>query len=156
MPSARQIRYERWLAAGVTIACASIYLALRPPIYDGDGYLDLIYAVGANRLDAVDPTHLLSIPIEIAMISVSGAHPYAPTIPFQVLGISLTCFALFYFCLLLMRIGASALVAATACVFVAMSPRVWYVAFQNKPYPQTAFTKSAVQPRLSSPDLFSG
>lgn len=133
---ARNDGYRRWVpGAIVAFISATVYLSLRPPIYDSDGYGDLISALSPHPIEAADPAHLLSIPIQMGMVALTGAHPYAPTEPFQVLGIVLTCFALLVFYTTLMELGASRLFAVSASFFLAMSPKIWYVAYQNKPYP---------------------
>jgi hypothetical protein len=128
-------RLELWLPAALAAGSAILYLLLRPPMYDNDGYSNLLAALGSHPIEAADALHLLSAPISAGVVSLTGAHPYAPELPFQLLGIALCAISLFFFCLLLLRIGANPLVAAAATVFVAMSPQFWSVAFQNKPYP---------------------
>jgi|GEM_PF-2139181 len=129
-------RIQPWIpSAIVAVACGAVYLAFRPPIFDSDGYSDLLAALGPNRIDNIDPLHLLSVPIQILLVTIVGAKGYPPTMPFQVLGIALNCATLFLFGALLLKCIGSRLFALSATLFVALSPRFWYVGFQNKPYP---------------------
>jgi len=128
-------RLEFWLPAALAAASAIMYLLLRPPMYDNDGYSNLLAALSSHPIEAADALHLLYAPISAGVVSLTGAHPYAPELPFQLLGITLCAISLFFFCLLLLRTGGNPLLATAATVFVAMSPQFWFVAFQNKPYP---------------------
>ena len=85
-------RIQPWIpSAIVAMVCGTVYLAFRPPIFDSDGYSDLLAALGPNRIDNIDPLHLLSVPIQILLVTIVGAKGYPPTMPFQVLGIALNC-----------------------------------------------------------------
>ena len=42
-------RYRDWIPAGILAAlCATIYLAVRPPLFDNDGYRDHLYGLQPN------------------------------------------------------------------------------------------------------------
>jgi hypothetical protein len=125
---------ELWIAGALTALSVIVYLALRPPIYDIDAYTDLTAIAGPNPIETTDPLHLLAIPMQLAVVSITGKHPYAPEAPFQAIGIGLCALALFFFCLLLFRIGASALLAAATTLFIATAPQFWYSALQNGRY----------------------
>lgn len=124
-------------APGAVLAIASgiLYFAVRPPMFDSDGYGDLLAALEPDRLASIDPLHLLTMPTQIILVSIAGANPYPSMAPFQVTGIVLSCATLFFFCALLLRSSGSRLFAIAAGILVAFSPRFWYVTFQNKPYP---------------------
>lgn len=135
-PASIAIHGSEWrLSAAVAIACGIAYLAARPPIFDSDGYSDLLSALGPNRMENIDPLHLLSVPIQILLVTVFGARPYPPTAPFEAVGVILNCATLFFFCALLLKSSGNTLFAVAASLFVAFSPKFWYVGFQNKPYP---------------------
>jgi hypothetical protein len=123
-----------WIAAAVTALSVIVYLALRPPIYDIDAYSDLTAIAGPNPIRETDPLHLLAIPMQLAVASITGKHPYPPEAPFQVIGVGLCALALFFFCLLLFRIGASVLLAAATTLFIATAPQFWYSALQDGRY----------------------
>ncbi len=135
-------RIQPWIpSAIVAMVCGTVYLAFRPPIFDSDGYSDLLAALGPNRIDNIDPLHLLSVPIQILLVTIVGAKGYPPTMPFQVLGIALNCATLFLFGALLLKCIGSRLFVLSATLFVAFSPRFWYAGFQNTPYPLLLLAK---------------
>jgi hypothetical protein len=121
--------------AVIAIACGIVYFALRPPIFDGDGYTDLLAALDPKWVVNIDPAHLLTIPIQLLLLTISSAKPYPSTTIFQAAGILLNCTTLLFFYVLLFKSSRSRLFAVAATVFIAFSPRFWFVGFQNKPYP---------------------
>ena len=112
-----------------------VYLTLRPPLFDFDGYGYLLSALGPDRLGNIDHLHVLWEPIQIILVSLAGAAAPPPAFLFEIVGIVLNCAALFFFCVLLCKSSGSRLFAASATLFVAFSPRFWYLGFQNEPYP---------------------
>jgi len=128
--------YQTWtIALCLAVICAAVYLAVRPPLFDFDGYSYLLDAVGPDRLNNIDPVHVLWEPIELGLLSFIGTAEHPPTAPFQIVGIVLNCFCLFFFCALLCKRSGSRLFAVASALFIAFSPRFWYLGFQNEPYP---------------------
>jgi hypothetical protein len=125
----------RIVALCVSLACAAIYLALRPPLFDFDGYGYLLSALGPDRLGNIDHLHVLWEPIQIALLKFAGGAEHPPAFLFQIVGIVLNCVALFFFCALLGKSSGSRLFAVASTLFIAFSPRFWYLGFQNEPYP---------------------
>jgi len=140
MPSATQsskaANLQNW-APGALIAAAMglLYLAVRPPLFDSDGYVYRLVMLGPDRLQYLDHAHLLWEPLEILMVAI--ARPFGNSIifPFQIFGILVNCATLFLFWILLRKVSCSSLFASTAVITVACSPRFWYLGFQNEPYP---------------------
>jgi len=71
-------RHRAW-APGVLVAlgCGAVYLILRPPLYDFDGYMYRLYAVLPNRLWNSNPHHLLWnwVQIILSRIAERIGHP---------------------------------------------------------------------------------
>jgi hypothetical protein len=129
-------RYPDWVpGATIAIACGAIYLALRPPLFDFDGYMYRVYALLPSRFYNTNPHHLLwnSVQILLAYIANSGGYP--TTVPFQIFGILINCTTLFVFYSLLRKTNGDLLVAGSAVLLVAFSPAFWYLGSQNEPYP---------------------
>ena len=116
--------------------CAATYLMARPPLFDFDGYTYLLSALGPERLDSIDHLHVLWGFIQILLVSLSGTAIHPPTILFQILGIALSSAAMLIFCVLLYHSSDDPWYAASASLFIALSPRFWYLTFQNEPYPK--------------------
>jgi hypothetical protein len=119
------------IAAGIGI----IYLAVRPPLFDLDGYGYRLSMLGADRLESMDHLHLLWEPMQMLMLAITQVLGSTSTVPFQVFGILVNCATLFFFWGLLHKVSGSRLYASSAAAFVAFSPRFWYLGFQNEPYP---------------------
>lgn len=119
----------------MALPCAIVYLALRPPLFDFDGYGYLLLALGPDRLAKIDHRHVLWEPIQFGLLKFAGAAQHPPALLFQIVGIALNCGALFFFCALLCKGSGSRLFAVASTVFIAFSPRFWYLGFQNVPYP---------------------
>src|SRR5579864_7141782 len=134
--SSEPTNLQNW-APGALIAAAIglLYLAVRPPLFDSDGYVYRLVMLGPDRLEYMDHAHLLWEPLQILMVAI--ARPFGnPTIfPFQIFGILVNCATLFLFWILLRRVSGSSLFASVAVITVACSPRFWYLGFQNEPYP---------------------
>ncbi len=124
-------------APGALIAAAIglFYFAVRPPLFDIDGFPDRLDALDPEPIYNAQPNHILWNPLQIALVSFSQWIAHPTTMPFQVLGILLNCITLFLLYLLLRRISASNLFAVVSVLFVALSPWFWYLGFQNRPYP---------------------
>ncbi len=124
-----------WLSGAVlALVCAVVYLALRPPLFDFDGYMYRLYALLPSRFYDINPHHLLWDPVQILLASVARAVGYPTTVPFQIFGIIVNCTTLFCFYLLLRNADAGAFFSGAAVVFMAFSPAFWYLGLQNHPY----------------------
>jgi hypothetical protein len=134
--SAKPANLQNW-APGALIAAAMglLYLAVRPPLFDIDGFPDRLDALDPEAISNTLPNHILWIPLQMALASFSRWIGHPTTIPFQVIGIILNCTTLFFLYLLLRRITGSTLFAAVSVLFVSFSPWFWYLGFQNRPYP---------------------
>ena len=120
--------------AVLAAACVAVYIALRPPLFDFDGYMYRLYALLPNRFDNVNPHHLLWNSVQIALAGVTRIIGRPTTVPFQIFGILVNCTTLFFLYLLLIDTEISRFFAAAAVIFVAFSPAFWYLGLQNHPY----------------------
>jgi hypothetical protein len=140
MPStsqaAKPANFQSWApGALIAVAMGLLYLAVRPPLFDIDGFPDRLDALEPEAIYDLLQNHILWIPLQMALVSFSRWIGHPTTIPFQVIGILLNCTTLFFLYLLLRRITSSTLFAAVGVLFVAFSPWFWYEGFQNRPYP---------------------
>jgi hypothetical protein len=112
-----------------------VYVALRPPLFNFDGYVYRLYAFGPFTPDNLNPHHLLWYPLQRALLGLSQwlGHPTAA--PFQLFGILVSCVALVALQRLLRRVSGSIRFATVATAFVAFSPKFWFFTLQNQPYP---------------------
>ena len=119
----------------IALASGAIYLTLRPPLFDNDGYAYRLYALLPSRYYNVNPQHLLwnSIQILLAQAAQFVGHP--TTIPFQVFGIGVDCLVLFFLYILLLECSGDVMISVAGETLVAFSPWFWYQGFQNRPYP---------------------
>ena len=128
--------FKDW-APGLLIASVIglVYFAVRPPLLDLDGYGYRLAMLGPDRLENMDHLHVLWEPLQILMLAIARSLGDTSTAPFQIFGIAVNCVTLFFFWELLRKVSHSRLFASTATIFVAFSPRFWYLGFQNEPYP---------------------
>jgi len=111
------------------------YLALRPPLYDFDGYMYRQYALLPSAFYSVNPHHLLWNAVQILLASLASLFGYPTTVPFQVFGILASGATLLLFYHLMWRATGDELVCAAGVMLVAFSPSFWQLALQNSPYP---------------------
>jgi hypothetical protein len=108
---------------------------MRPPLFNYDGYIYRLAALqpadGAN----INPHHLLWYPVQRAFARVASALGSPSTEAFQVFGIFVNSSALALLCLLLVRLTKRRALPFVITIFIAFSPRVWDLGFQNQPYP---------------------
>ncbi|HYB90281.1 MAG TPA: hypothetical protein VEC38_04470 [Candidatus Binataceae bacterium] len=125
-----------WVPAAATaLAALSLYLALRPPLYDIDGFPDRLAALEPEAIYDILPNHLVWRPLLMALVTVSSWFGYSDTVPLQLFGILINCAVLFFLYLLLYDLSRKPRFALTGVLFVALSPWFWYLGFQNRPYP---------------------
>src|SRR5215469_16997277 len=127
--------HVQWIpGAFIAIACGAIYFALRPPLFDNDGYRDRLYALNPGWVNNTNPHHLLWNFIQAYIGSIGAAVGCPTTVPFQVVGIVAACLTLFVLFLLLFEVSNSVSFAAAAATFIAFSPKFWILVLQNRCY----------------------
>jgi hypothetical protein len=122
-------------AAALFVSVLSIYLLLRPPLFNYDGYIYRLEALRPAQSANINPHHLLWYPLQKAIAGVaSGVGSPSPE-AFQLFGILTNSFSLALFCLLLVRLTHRRALPLAMTIFIAFSPRIWNLGFQNQPYP---------------------
>ena len=81
--------------AAVFVGVLSIYLLLRPPLFDYDGYLNRLEGLGPARGANINPHHLMWYPIQMAIAAATSAWGSPPG-AFQWVGIIINSLALIY------------------------------------------------------------
>ncbi|MGD1105015.1 MAG: hypothetical protein ABSA59_23460 [Terriglobia bacterium] len=122
-------------AAAVFVSVSSIYLLLRPPLFNYDGYIYRLQALGPAQGVYINPHHLLWYPIQKAIAEVTSAVASPSPEAFQLFGILINAFSLALFCLLLVRLTKRLALPLAMTIFIAFSPRIWNLGLQNQPYP---------------------
>ena len=125
------------VATSLAVGCGFVYLALRPPLYDFDGYMFRLYALLPSRFANANPHHLLWNTVQILLTACAAMLGQPSTVPFQIFGILVNCLTLLVLYRLLLVVGDSRVVAISGVVFVAFSPPFWHLGLQNHPYPLT-------------------
>jgi hypothetical protein len=128
-------RTRDWgLGLAIATTVGIIYLLLRPPLYDNDGYRDRLQALSAAWFWP-NPHHLLWNFLQAFFGGLAGRVGHPTTVSFQIAGIFFTCLTLLFVFVLLRRAGGSGIFSAAAVVFVAFSPQFWRLGLQNRVYP---------------------
>jgi hypothetical protein len=123
-------------AASVAFASVlSVYLLLRPPLYNYDGYIYRFEALLPAQGSYINPHHLLWYPLQRAIAAVTSAAAAPSPEAFQLFGIFINCLTLALFCLLLARLTRRMALPLAITIFIAFSPRIWSLGLQNQPYP---------------------
>jgi len=122
-------------ASILLVTVLSIYLLLRPPLFNYDGYVCRLQALQPTQSDSINPHHLLWYPVQKAVAAVTSAFGSPSTEAFQIFGILINSFTLALFCLLLVRLTHRLGLSFAMTIFIALSPRIWSLGFQNQPYP---------------------
>jgi hypothetical protein len=134
-PGSNASRYPDWIPAAILAAlCGVTYLAVRPPLFDNDGYRDHIYGLQPDGFYAFNPHHLLWIPGQALIARIAAALGDPTTVPFQLVGILVSTVTLFLFYVLLRRACDNPLFASSAIAFIAFSPEFWHLGLQNRVY----------------------
>ncbi len=127
---------ESWgLGLAVAVLAGAVYLALRPPLFNYDGYVYRLQAFSPFQDDNLNPHHLLWHPLQAGLLKISESIGHPTTAPFQIFGLAINCLTLALFCRLLLKLGAGRIFSASATLFVAFSPKFWLLGMQNQPYP---------------------
>jgi hypothetical protein len=122
-------------ASVVFVLVLSVYLLMRPPLFNYDGYLYRLEALQPAEGVNINPHHLLWYPIQKAIAAVTSAIGSPSTEAFQFFGIFINSLTLALFCLLLVRLTRRQAIPLAMTIFIAFSPRIWNLGFQNQPYP---------------------
>jgi hypothetical protein len=134
-PAKLLLKSRRWLPGlAVAIIAGITYFALRPPLYDNDGYRDRLYGLPPYHFYNMNPHHLAWVPIQALIASVAGWFGDPTTVPFQVVGIVVNCGTLFLLFQLLHKTGGNAVFAGAIETLVAFSPQFWRLGLENRPY----------------------
>src|SRR5215469_18775602 len=97
-------RYSDWLAGCFLAAALSVlYITIRPPLFDRDGYVYRLMAQSPGWLLDAIPHHLLWIPLQRILFSIFYRLGYKTTAPFQIYGIVMSCTVLLFFFWLLLE-----------------------------------------------------
>jgi hypothetical protein len=121
--------------ASVTfVTVLSVYLLLRPPLFNFDGYSYWLEALQPYDGGNVNPHHLLWYPIQRGIAAVTSALGSSSTDTFQISGIIIISFSLALLCLLLVRLTGRLALPFAITIFIAFSPHIWDVVLQNQPY----------------------
>ena len=135
MPGSNASRNREWILAGILAAlCGAIYLAVRPPLFDNDGYRDRIYGMQPHGFYNFNPHHLLWIPAQAMFARLAASLGAPTTVPFQLIGILASTATLFLFYLLIRRACDNSVFASSAGIFIAFSPEFWHLGLQNRVY----------------------
>src|ERR1017187_7167691 len=116
------------------VTVLSIYLLLRPPLFNFDGYSYWLEALQPYDGGNVNPHHLLWYPIQRGIAAVTSALCSPSTEAFQISGILVISFSLALLCLLLARLTGRVALPFAITLFIAFSPHIWDVVLQNQPY----------------------
>jgi hypothetical protein len=122
-------------ASAAFIAVLSVYLLLRPPLFNYDGYLYRLQALGPVEGDNFNPHHLLWYPVQKTIAAVTSTVGSPSPEAFQLFGILISSFSLALFCLLLVRLTRRRALPLVITIFIAFSPRIWMLTSQNQCYP---------------------
>ncbi len=122
-------------ACAVFVSVLSIYLLLRPPLFNYDGYIYRLQALRPTQSDSINPHHLMWYPVLKAFARLASAVASPSPEAFQLFGILINSLSLALFCLLLVRLTNRLALPAAMTIFIAFSPRIWNLGFQNQPYP---------------------
>ncbi|MGA9724074.1 MAG: hypothetical protein WBQ86_16560 [Candidatus Binatus sp.] len=123
------------LGITVAVSCSLVYLLLRPPLFDYDGYMYRLWAIAPGAWYNANPHHVLWNAVQMVFANVAGGVGPPATAAFQVVGIVVGCVALFFFFVLLRHAVGNRSFAFAATILLAFSPAFWWVTLQNHPYP---------------------
>jgi hypothetical protein len=119
----------------VFVSILSIYLLLRPPLFNYDGYTYRLQALQPAEGGFINPHHLLWYPIQRVIAEVGSAVGSPSPEVFQLFGVLINSVSLALLCLLLVRLTNRLAVPVAMTIFIAFSPRIWNLGLQNQPYP---------------------
>ena len=136
-PLAAMPRSWRTALAAASIAFAailSVYLSLRPPLYNFDGYSVQLEALEPFDPGYLNPHHLIWYPLQRVLAAVASAIGAPSPGAFQFTGMLVISISLALLCLLLVRQTQRVLLPCAITIFIAFSPSIWALGLQNQPY----------------------
>ncbi len=116
------------------IAVFSVYLLLRPPLFNYDGYTYRLEALQPFQGDDLNPHHLLWYPVQKGIAALTSALGSRSPEAFQLSGILINSLGLALLCLLLVRLTHRRVLPVVITIFIAFSPHIWSLGVQNQPY----------------------
>jgi hypothetical protein len=126
---------KAWAAAiSLAISAGVIYVSLRPPLYDFDGYLNRLRGFSPFRAGNFNQHHLLWYPLEILLVKCLSVFGWPSPAAFQSFGIAVNCFTLLFLYRLIWQASKSALLTVILTIFAAFSPQFWFMGFENHLY----------------------
>jgi hypothetical protein len=129
-PHRRQL-FAALIAFGVVLA---VYGALRPPLYNFDGYSAQLQALQPLDAGNINPHHLAWYPFERVVGAGLAAAGVSSPEAFQWVGILVMAASLAILCGLLARRSGRILLPSALTLFIAFSPSIWALGLQNQPY----------------------
>jgi hypothetical protein len=124
-----------WITGAVLASFAgAVYLLVRPPLFNFDGYLHYLDALAPFRGDHVNPHHLLWYPAQVLLGNALALFGRPSSVAFQVFGVLAGCATLLFLYRLLRRTSQNTFLAATLVLFVTFSPNFWFMTLQNQTY----------------------
>ena len=125
------------IASLAFVTMVSVYLLMRPPLYNFDGYSYRLEALQPVDASNINPHHLLWYPVQRAIAAITTALGSPSTEAFQISGIFIISLSLALLCLLLVRLTGRLAVPFAITIFIAFSPHIWDLGLQNQPYTLT-------------------
>ena len=105
----------------VFVSVLSIYLLLRPPLFDYDGYFYRLQALQPAEGGFINPHHLLWYPIQKAISEVASAVGSSSPEVFQLFGIIVNAVSLVLFYLLLVHLTKRLALPLAMTIFTRIS-----------------------------------
>jgi hypothetical protein len=104
-------------------------------LFNYDGYIYRLQALGPFQGENINPHHVLWFPIQRAIAAVTSAAASPSPEAFQFVGILINSLTLALLCLLLVRMTRRLALPFVMTIFIAFTPRIWSLGLQNQPYP---------------------
>jgi hypothetical protein len=111
-----------------------VYLLLRPPLYNFDGYSVRMQALQPFDSGYINPHHLFWYFFQRVVAAVASAIGSPSPEAFQFSGILITSVSIALLCLLMVRQTQRILLPFAISVFIAFSPSIWALGLQDQPY----------------------
>ncbi len=130
------ISYGRaFLTASITFLwILSVYLLLRPPLYNFDGYSVRLEALQPFDPEYINPHHLLWYVFQRVVATLTSAIGSPTPEAFQLSGLLIIAISIGLLCLLMVRLTQRIVLPVAISVFIAFSPSIWTLGLQDQPY----------------------